>query len=238
MDTHVTDQEKENLRARYDEIASLAGGLAHEIKNPLSTIGMNLDLLLEDIQQGDAARDRRMRTKIQTVQKECRHLEEILDAFLQFARVRELDLVKCNLNELIGEFIEFFRPQADENQIEISPHLAADLPSVMLDRPLFRQVLMNLALNALQAMPEGGMIELQSYSRDNRVFLDVIDNGAGMTETTKQKMFQAFYSTKPGGNGLGLPTIYKIVESHNGTITCESEPDRGTRFIISLPIAD
>lgn len=234
-DTELDPQERRRLLAQYAEIATLAGGLAHEIKNPLSTMRMNLELMREECEQGGAPRDRRMLKRVETVQRECTHLQEALDAFLQFARVGELDLRECDLNELLQDFIGFYSPQAAESGIEISPHLGSNLPPVRLDRSLMRQVLMNLALNAQQAMPEGGLLELQTYSRDGRVYLDLIDNGTGMDEATRSKIFQAFFSTRSQGSGLGLSTVRKIVEAHNGTIQCESEPGRGTRFTISLP---
>lgn len=232
------NQERERLQAQYAEIATLAGGLAHEIKNPLSTIGMNLELMAEELEADQSPRDRRLQQKISTVQRECRHLEAILNAFLAFARVGEIEASTADLNELVGEFIEFYQPQADEHGIEISPHLDSDLPATRLDRALFRQVLMNLVLNAQQAMPEGGLLELQTSHRDGRVILKLIDNGVGMSEGTRLKMFQTFFSTRSGGSGLGLPTVRKIVEAHDGTISCESEPGRGTRFTISLPVCE
>jgi signal transduction histidine kinase len=113
--------------------------------------------------------------------------------------------------------------------------LGGDLPLVALDAALMRQVLLNLALNAVQAMLSGGLLELQTFARDGRVHLAVIDNGPGMDEKTRARLFEVFFSTKPNGNGLGLPTVRKIVDSHHGSITCESEVGRGTRFTISLP---
>ncbi|HVW01791.1 MAG TPA: ATP-binding protein [Planctomycetaceae bacterium] len=238
VDSELRD-EPGRLRERYDEIAQLAGGLAHEIKNPLSTISMHLELLVEDLDGAKTQRDRRMLTKIQTVQRECRHLQGILEDFLKFARVGEgeLDLAECDLNQVVQDFIDFYQAQARGQGIDISPHLGTDLPAVRLDPALFRQVLLNLALNAQQAMPSGGLLELQTCLRDDRVQLDVIDNGVGMDERTLGKLFQAFFSTKPGGSGLGLPTVRKIVEAHGGSITVQSEKGKGTRFSISLPPA-
>ena len=233
--TQLEQSERERLVAQYAEIATLAGGLAHEIKNPLSTISMNLELLAEDLQESDTPRDRRMLRKIDVVRSECRHLQEILDAFLQFARVGELELAEANLNALVLDFVRFYQPVAEENGIEISPHLGSDLPLVSVDESLIRQVLMNLALNAQQAMPKGGLLELQTHARDQRVVLEFIDNGEGMDERARSGMFQAFFSTRPGGSGLGLPTVRKIIEAHRGTIECESERGRGTRFTITLP---
>ena len=223
------------LQSHYAEIASLAGGLAHEIRNPLSTIGLNLELLTEDLSEGDSPRDRRILQKLTVVRQQCQHLDRILNDFLQFARVGSLELRRADLNSTVHEFIEFFSPQAAERGIDISPHLAANLPAVQLDVQLWRQVLMNLSRNALQAMPNGGVLELQTYGRDDTVMLDIIDNGLGMNAETQARMFDTFFSTKSDGSGLGLPTVRKIVEAHGGTISCESEVGRGTRFSIALP---
>ena len=233
--SELENDERQRLLDQYAEIAKLAGGLAHEIKNPLSIIGMNLALMAENLDVENSLRDRRLLAQIETVQRECRQLDSILNAFLQFVRAGELELDEADLNDVVNDFIGFYLPQAREYGIEISPHLAADLPRVRLDKSLMRQVLTNLTLNAQQAMPHGGLLELQTCFRDGLVHLDLIDNGIGMNDATKDKMFQAFYSTKAAGSGLGLPTVRKIVDAHQGHITCESEPGRGTHFTISLP---
>ncbi|WP_417377840.1 sensor histidine kinase [Gimesia sp.] len=235
-DSPLSVEEREKFEAQYSEIATLAGGLAHEIKNPLSTMSMNLELLTEDLETLDVPSKHRMLKKVESVQKECKHLQDILDAFLQFARVGKLALSSASLNDLVSDFIDFFRPQARDASIEISPHFDADLPQVQVDQALFRQVLMNLALNVIQAMPDGGLIELQTSHKDGMVYLDIIDNGKGIDEKVKSRIFDTFFSTKPGGSGLGLPTVKKIIDAHHGTIECESEPGRGTRFTISFPV--
>lgn len=235
MDEHTLADDPERLRAQYAEIATLAGGLAHEIRNPLSTIGLNLDLLSEELREVDSPRDRRMLNKLTTVKRQCEQLNRILDDFLQFARVGTLTLAPTDLNGTVTEFIEFYASQAAEQGIDLSPHLASNLPAVRLDTNLWRQVLLNLCRNAQQAMPQGGVLELQTYARDGSVVLEIIDNGKGMTPETQARMFDAFFSTKRDGSGLGLPTVRKIVEAHGGTIACESEVGRGTRFSIQLP---
>ncbi|MGC1274312.1 MAG: ATP-binding protein [Planctomycetaceae bacterium] len=222
-------------RSHSAEIAALAGGLAHEIKNPLSTIGLNLELLAEEIGTPASPREHRMLRKVENVQRECDHLREILDAFLQFACAGEPDLETCDLNDVVRDFLDFYRPTAAADGIDVSPHLASDLPALRLDRRLMRQMLLNLALNAQQAMPQGGLLEIQTSLADDAVALRVIDNGCGMDAATTAKMWQAFFSRKPGGSGLGLPTVRKIIESHNGTIACESAVGQGTRFTIRLP---
>ncbi|MCY2967070.1 MAG: ATP-binding protein [Planctomycetota bacterium] len=237
-EVHLADDERQRLVDQYAQIAALAGGLAHEIRNPLSTISLNLELLVEDIAQGDSPRDRRMLRKLQTVQRECGHLETILEDFLRFIRVGEIDLERTDLNEQVRQFVDFYQTEASAADVEISPHLGTDLPPVMLDQTLFRQALFNLSRNALQAMPKGGLLELQTCVRDGWLELSLIDNGSGMNEETVKNIFKkVFFSTKPGGTGLGLPTVRRIVESHGGRISVDSAPGRGTRFTIAIPPA-
>lgn len=227
----------QRLRRQYDELVLLAGGLAHEIRNPLSTIRMNLSLLGEDIPKDGPPGIRRLLQKIDVIGRECSRLENILNLFLQFSRAGELQREPVDLNAMVSEFIEFYRPQADDHGIEISPHLGSDLPTVSLDAALFRQVLVNLVRNAQDAMPEGGTIEIQTRPEGTRVVLELIDSGEGMDGATCARVFEPFFSRKPGGSGLGLPTARKIVEAHGGSLTCDSEPARGTRMTIALPVA-
>ncbi len=231
------EREREELLQRnYTEIAQLAGGLAHEIRNPLSTISLNLGVLKEDLEEGNTARDLRMKRRVETISRECEHLEQILSDFLHFTTGMELETQPCDLSALVGEFIESQQLEAAARQIEISPHLAPDLPRVSLDPHQFRQVLLNLTLNAMQAMPEGGVLEFQTFRQAENVVLQIIDNGNGISRQAQGRIFDLFYSSKPEGSGLGLPTVRKIVEAHQGTIQCESEPGRGTKFSIYLPI--
>lgn len=231
------ETERERLLTQYAEIATLAGGLAHEIRNPLSTIRMNLDLLAEEVEGADDPRLRRMIIKLDRIRRECQHLEEILTAFLEFARAGELRLEEGDLSRAVQEFVELYRPQANERHIFLSLHLAADLPPVRFDPRLMRQVLMNLVLNAQQAMPTGGQIEFQTFADDDHVCLAIIDTGCGIPDSAKPHLFEVFFSTKPGGSGLGLPTVRKIVHAHGGMIRCDSEVGKGTRFTICLPTA-
>ena len=235
MEMPDEQQERKRLQAENTELATLAGGLAHEIRNPLSTIGMNLELLAEEMENDDSQRARRMLRRIANLQGECRNLEEILNAFLQFARAGELHLSDGNLNTIVSDYVDFLEPQANSMEVELRPHLDSDLPVVMLDKSLMRQALVNLCRNAIEAMPEGGSIDLLTRTRGSDVVLEIIDTGKGMDEKTRGQMFQAFFSTRSGGSGLGLPTVRKIVEAHHGRISCESEVGKGTRFTITLP---
>jgi signal transduction histidine kinase len=227
------------LMEQYTEIAVLAGGLAHEIKNPLSTIRLNLQLLAEDFADAKSARDKRALQKIRTVESACERMQNTLEEFLRFSRigVEGLPRSPCNLNAVVQEMIDFVTPQAAEGGIEIVSFLHANLPPVLLDRDLFKQALLNLLLNAQNAMPAGGQIVLQTQPLADDVQLDVIDNGVGMDAETRTKIFRPFFSTRRDGSGLGLPTTRKIIEAHDGTISVQSEKGKGTRFTIVLPIA-
>ncbi|WP_437184954.1 sensor histidine kinase [Planctomicrobium sp. SH668] len=230
-------EEFNRLERQYTEVAALAGGLAHEIRNPLSTISLNLDLLFEELGTIKDPAAQRMLRKVSTIQRECEHLDEILEAFLQFARAGELTQEQCDVAELIRDFLEFYRPEAEQHRLEIRPHLSGDLPEISLDSRLMRQVLSNLVRNAQQAMPNGGLIEIQAFKRGDFVVIEIIDNGCGMSRESLEKVFNIFYSTKSGGSGLGLPTVRKIVETHGGTLHAESEIGRGTRISMSFPIS-
>jgi signal transduction histidine kinase len=221
---------------RYTEIAQLAGALAHEIKNPLSTIRLNMELLSEEFADAESPRERRVLAKIQTVERECQRLQDLLDDFLSFAKVRAMRRQPSDLNHEVARLFDFFRPQAAESGIELVTYFDPDLPSVPLDREMFRAALFNLVLNSQQAMPGGGQLVARTRRHNGAVELDLIDTGAGMDQKTLGQIFNAFYSTKSGGSGLGLPTARKIVVAHGGSIHVESAPGKGTKFTIELPV--
>ncbi|NOY41168.1 MAG: sensor histidine kinase [Planctomycetes bacterium] len=221
---------------QYTEIARLAGALAHEIKNPLSTIRLNMELLAEDLEENPTPAQQRAAKRIDLVHRECQRLQDLLDDFLNYAKVRHLDLQPTDLNAEIAETLDFFAPEAEEANIEIVRYFDPDLPSVMLDREAFRGALLNLILNAKQAMPGGGQLVARTTASGENVSIYLIDTGCGMDEGTAAQMFDAFFSTKPGGSGLGLPTTAKIIEALGGRIRVESEVGRGTQFTIELPV--
>jgi signal transduction histidine kinase len=236
-DTGETAEANRRLRAAYAEITQLAGGLAHEIRNPLSTMRMNLDLLAEEFDQPESSRDRRIIQKIDRVRKESHRLQSILEDFLRFARVQQIDAAPADLNAVIDEIRDFCEGQAVAQGIVTRTSLAPDLPLIPLDVDLFKQALLNLILNAQHAMPDGGELILRTRAEGDTAILEVIDTGVGIPEKDQPRVFDAFYSTRPGGSGLGLPTTRKIVEAHGGEITLESEPGKGTRFSIRLPLS-
>ena len=173
----ANDDSIQRLVGQYTEITRLVGGLAHEIKNPLSTIRMNMELLAEDFCDSDSARDRRALKKVELVQGECTRLQELLDNFLRFSKANRLDLKPHDISIQLREALDFYRPQASESNVEIVDYLATNLPTVMLDREAFRGALLNLLLNAEQAMPDGGQLVVRTYGTAEGVALDLIDNG-------------------------------------------------------------
>ena len=225
----------DELRSQYGELAALAGSLAHEIKNPLSVIRMNMELLAEDFAEPESARERRALAKIDMVSRQCTRLENLLNDFLRFSRVRNLDLNIGSLNEQIERVLSLFEPQAQEAGVEVVRYLDHDLPSILLDSETLEAALMNLVKNALEAMPGGGQLIARTRVTRTGVALDLIDTGCGMDERTAMRMFEAFFSTKNGGSGLGLPTARKIIEAHGGRIGVHSEAGRGTQFTLEFP---
>jgi len=233
-----THEDKEAFLVR------LAAGLAHEIKNPLSTMAINLALLDEEwggARRGagagePSAREQRCLKRVHTLQREVRRLETIVDDFLRFARGGQINRAPADLCALVREVLEFVEPEDRAQGIRHHADLPAGLPLVMLDTGAFRQAVLNLVVNARQALPDGGELIVRVERQGNFVELTVTDTGVGMTPEDLERCFEVYYSTKKGGTGLGLSTTRRIVEEHDGTITVVSEKGRGTSFSIVLPL--
>jgi signal transduction histidine kinase len=219
----------------YLELAELAGRLVHELKNHLGSLALNLQLLTEDLQDPQSPRQRRALQRAEKLQHECQRLTDISTDFLRFARLQELTLAPAHLSDVIQELVDFYEPSARQAGIEVRVFLPADLPPIRLDADLFKQALLNLLLNAAQAMPQGGEITIQAERQDREIKLQLIDTGVGMKPEVMAQIFRPFYSTRAGGTGLGLPTTKRIIELHGGRIEVQSEEGRGTMFTITLP---
>lgn len=220
------------------DVAELAAGFIHEIKNHLGTLSLNLQLLAEDFEGAETPRERRALDRVSRLSGECRKLVDLSNDFLRFARLRELHARPTTLDAVVGRMIDFLGPTAKQRGVEINWFPAPDLPAVCLDADLFEQALLNLMLNAEQAMPDGGALTLLGSTDGPRVLLDVIDTGAGIEPEAMTKLFRPFHTTKPDGSGLGLATARKIVAAHGGTIDVQSTPGRGTKFTIALPAVE
>jgi signal transduction histidine kinase len=229
-------QQRARQAERLAELGTLTGGLAHEIKNPLSTVQLNLQLLGEDLLPENPAYTRLI-NRLHTVQKETSRLGDILDDFMRFAGRMELARKPVELNTLLEELVDFFTPQAQLQRVQLRLR-KADQPLVAaVDERLLKQAILNLMINALQAMPEsGGEIILSARRSDGQAILDIIDTGRGMNPETMRRIFEAYYSTKSGGIGLGLAIARRIVLEHGGELRVSSEPDKGSDFTITLPL--
>ncbi len=236
VSSEYTEPVDDQLQASYQELAQLASSLAHEIKNPLSVIRMNMELLAEDFEASDTPQDHRALGKMEVVQDQCTRLEKLLNDFIKFARLRELELAPGSLNEQVELVLDLFAAQASEQGVEIIRYLDNKLPGIRLESQTLHAALLNLVKNAIEAMPNGG--ELTAITRQTRdgVALDLIDSGCGMAAATAGRMFEAFFTTKEGGSGLGLLLARKVVEAHGGRIGVQSEQGRGTKFILEFPV--
>lgn len=227
-------------------LSRVAGGLAHEIKNPLSTMAINLALLEEEFERAAqsrdsespelSAREKRCMKRVKTLQREIRHLESIVDDFLVYSRGGEVNRAPTDLLALIRDVMEFVEPEDTAQGVRHHVRLPNSLPLVMLDEKAFRQALLNLVVNARQAMPNGGEIIVQLERHGSLAELVVTDTGVGIEEEDLAKIFDVYWSTKKEGTGLGLATVKRVIEEHEGKIEVLSEVGRGTSFSIVVPL--
>jgi len=233
---------------QLEELSKLTGGLAHEIKNPLSTVKINLKLVGEDLEGFDRTestgsgvmRDdgklKRALRKLAVIEKETDRLEQILEGFLHYVGRTELQLANVDVNDLVGDMVDFYSPQARAHAITIHQGLHGEPLVCKLDADMLKQVILNLLINAQQAMSGGGELMIRTDRRDRDAVIEISDTGRGIPADKLDRVFDAYYSSRAQGSGLGLPTAKKIVEAHNGSITVNSEPDKGTSFVIRLPL--
>lgn len=239
-----TGQTSREYPKQLEELARLAGELAHEIKNPLSTIKINLKLISEELENLSKAvpaqqhdqRFARMLRKISVIQKEADRLEQILGGFLRYIDRTQLQLADVDVNELISEMADFYTPQAHSHSITIRQGLHPDPLVCKIDADMLKQVVLNLFINAQQAMSDGGELLIKTRRQEQMAVIEIADTGIGIAPDKLADIFDAYYSLRPHGSGLGLPTAKKIVESHKGTLCVTSNVGKGTLFMISLPI--
>jgi signal transduction histidine kinase len=234
------DQPAETPGANYyGELSQLVGGLAHEIKNPLSTISLNLKLLSEDLSSYRDEEHQRLSRRVQRVAGEADRLREILNDFLRYAGKVELQPQWTDLCEVLEELSDFFGPQAQAGKVIFRVQLPSEPLRTWIDVNLIKQALLNLLINATQAMAgePGGELLLRACRDGNSAIVEVIDSGPGIPEDDLDRIFRAYWSSKKDGTGLGLPTARRICREHGGDLRVESQPGQGTRFMIFLPLA-
>ncbi|MBI4568854.1 MAG: sensor histidine kinase [Planctomycetes bacterium] len=235
----VSVQEKAGENDPRTDLSLLARGLAHEIRNPLSTISMNLQLLAEDWAAPANPKESRTINRIRLIQNEANRLETILSDFLRFTHAHQPAFARQDLNDVVEESLRFFEPRLASKGIAVTKLFDPTIPEMDLDRDRLKQAFANLIINAEQAMEKGGGLFVRTVNRAAAAAaaeVQIIDTGAGVADEARDRLFDVYYSTKSGGAGLGLPLVKTIVcREHGGAISFDSEKGKGTRFVITLP---
>jgi PAS domain S-box-containing protein len=219
---------------RLAALGRITAGVAHEVKNPLNSMRLWLENLKESL---PAEMDTNAMQAVQVLDKEIDRLDAVVKRFLDFTRPMEVRLEATQLADILREVVEIAQPQLRKSKVEVAQLLPIDVPEVYVDRALLKQAVLNLVLNAVEAMPSGGKLQLMLSRRGEMAEISVGDTGKGIPPENKQKIFQLFFTTRPGGSGIGLASTFRIVQLHNGSIDFTSEVGRGTTFRIELPLA-
>jgi PAS domain S-box-containing protein len=238
--TNVYKIQEEILRMdRLVSLGKLASGIAHELRNPLAGIKTTAQALGEEMSGDDSRRE-----YLHRITKEIDRLNDLLKTFFSFAKPQNLNLAHCHIRDIINEIIPFLIKEIADKGIRFIEDYHPQLPNIKVDKTQMHQVFLNLFLNAIQAMPNGGELKIEASPtlsdplkgfRQNYVRVIISDTGKGIPSQIVHKIFDPFFTTKPKGIGLGLSITYQIIKKHGGTIKVESEWEKGTSFVINLP---
>ena len=214
-------------------LGQLAAGIAHEIRNPLTSINILIHSMTENLPSGDSHKE-----DLKVIEEEIHRMNEILDQFLRFAKPATPLLEKADVSSIFEETLQLLRPHIEKQIIVVEKEFQS-LPIILMDREQMKQVFLNLLLNAIQAMPGGGHLTLRGQNSEDGqwIHLSIQDSGIGISSENINKLFDPFFSTKEGGIGLGLSITHRIIDQHHGKIEVESAPGKGTLFTIWLPIS-
>jgi len=221
---------------RLAAISRVSGGVAHEVKNPLNAILLHVEVARSKLARGDSAVDAQM----EIIAREILRLDRVVKTFLDFTRPVELKLQPVLLQQVLSEIAELARPQAAAANIRVvaaAGDSTADGVEVSVDGDLFKQAVLNVVVNAIQAMPEGGELRFEASAAKDTAEIRISDTGPGIPPDLKEKIFRLYFTTKQGGSGIGLAMTFRIIQLHDGTIDFSSEPGKGTTFVIRLPLA-
>jgi len=229
--TRARLEDQLDVTTKLAALGRLTSGVAHEVKNPLNAMVLQLELLKSKLQgQGE-----QLKPQVDFLGEEIRRLDRVVKTFLDFNRPLELHPAETDVGSLIREVLTLAEPQARQNNVQLLFELDGTPPRLVLDRDLMKQALLNLVLNGCQAMPSGGRLRVRPRAFPHRVELEIADQGVGIPSEAREKIFSLYFTTKPGGSGVGLAMVYRIIQLHNGSIDFSSEVNRGTTFRISLP---
>jgi signal transduction histidine kinase len=218
---------------RLSAISRITGGVAHEVKNPLNAILMHVELARMKLAKGDSDLGQQM----DIIASEIVRLDRVVKTFLDFTKPVELHPSDIMLEAFVIEVAELARPLAQTAKIEVTVEQHAEGISIAADRDLLKQAVLNLVINAIEAMPHGGQLRFESSVRGEDAEIRVSDTGCGIPHEAKNKIFGLYFTTKEKGTGIGLAMTFRFVQLHDGTIDFTSEPGKGATFIIRIPMA-
>jgi len=229
---YLATEEKQRLLSR------LLGRLAHEIRNPLSSLNIHFQLLAEDL-NGSAAPDRaQVSGRLEIIQGELHRLENIVKHFLRLARPSDLDLAPTRIGRIAAHVCALLRPEAEAQGTLLNSRIREALPVIMADADQLTQALVNLVVNALQAVGKGGAVRVEVFCAEGpeEIVVEVRDTGPGIPPEELGAVFEPYYTTKPEGSGLGLWIARQIAYAHRGTLRVQNAPEGGAVFALRLPI--
>jgi two-component system, sporulation sensor kinase E len=236
----ITEKRRKEAQLRRAEslasLTTLAAGVAHEIKNPLGSLSIHIQLIRKALQNKERVELAYLERHLGVVDEEIDRLNKIVVDFLFAVRPMDVKLREADPGELIAGIAEFIKPEAERAGVMIELTVGEDLPRVALDERLMKQAVLNLVKNALAAMPGGGKLRLSAERVEDEVRISVEDSGVGISEEDLPKIFEPYFTTKENGTGLGLTITFKIVREHDGEIMVTSRAGHGSTFQISLPI--
>ncbi len=220
-----------DVAAKLAAISRLTSGVAHEVKNPLNAMILALEILKTKIPEENEL----VKPQLDILTEEIRRLDRVVKTFLDFTRPVELRRTPTDLANLVVEVFALAEPQARENNVQLTVSPDGKLPTVKVDRDLMKQALLNLVLNGCQAMPSGGELRVTHRASREKVTVEIADQGSGIPPEARDKIFALYFTTKPGGTGVGLAMTYRIIQLHNGSIDFSTEVNQGTTFRVTLP---
>ncbi len=236
----VTVKRQAEIRLhRAESLASLttlAAGVAHEIKNPLASMGIHIQIMQKEIELKESVDREGFSSYLNIVNEEIERLNGIVVDFLFAVRPMDIQLQNSNINNLISDLVEFVHFELEDKKISIETELDKTLPLLRLDEKYIKQAVLNLVKNAEAAMDGGGVITFSTWEEGGSVFLSVKDTGLGIPPENLSKIFEPYFTTKEFGSGLGLTLVYKIVKEHGGDVTLKSREGRGTNFTFRFPL--
>jgi signal transduction histidine kinase len=226
-------------REKLSALGRMAAGVAHDVRNPLHSIGLTLQHLQETSRPAQADAAQEFDRGVEVIRGEVRRLDRLIENFLRFAKSERNERLPVHLGELLRETARLVQKDAERRGIRLTLDLAGDAPPVLADGEALRSSILNLVLNSFEAMPDGGELAIKLTVEGAEVQLEVADTGKGIPEEDRERVFEFAYTTRDGGNGLGLAMVHHcVVEEHGGRVSLDSRPGEGTRVRLALPIGE